>query len=314
MWTAGRSRAVRGAASVLVIVGVLLICIRGCKDISLAEPVVLAGSETVYQELWQHTTSVFTFGHSRAEMLGLVRVDLTTGESTFLRGRGFDLPCRFDARGRRFRFRVSQIHMDDFAGSHRVLRAGLFYQNLCLAVDDEATWAFFIERPDLWKGPCTLVRVNAETGVAATLPMPEDLTEFPSRDNEVLSAQNRDVAFLSCGNRTWRGDFTSRSWGEPIDGSFRVIDSRGTLLEHRSASWLAGTRTDSDSRIFIIRDGVREEIDIGHGGWGHPVFDTGYVRLHDRGRDRYIFRSHEGKPDILVPRRPKDYEGKPELR
>ena len=114
--------------------------------------------------------------------------------------------------------------------------------------------------------------------------------------------------------RTRRGDLAAGEWGEPIEGSFVVIDDRGTLLERLGHSRLAGTRYDDDHRIEVVRDGTWRAVDLGLGGRAEPVFNTGYVRLYDARREEFVFKSLERKPEIRVPARPPPFRGKPEIR
>jgi len=185
--------------------------------------------------------------------------------------------------------------------------------DLCLFANGDATWAFFLASRDWHWPPYTLFRVNAETGEFAEMPMPENVPA-PFDGDVHLSAQSPDVVLVAeTGEvyRTHRADFSSRSWGRSIEGSFEVIDEQGTLLERRSDSWLAKTRDGYDTCITVIRNGVRDTVDLRLPGLAVPVFGTGYVRLYD-GR-HVVFRSLEGRPDLQVPERPAAHEGPAEI-
>lgn len=264
--------------------------------------------------------------------LGSVRIDLATGESALVKGLDPDSFPRYDRTGRRFRMfawheHPASIKVTEPSGKVRYVaedQTGGMVQNLWLAEDGGTIWAFWLWRPRSFEGEFTLYRANAETGEIVSMPLPAMEGE-PDTGDDSLSAQDRNVVFLTeerspdlaappYYHRTWRGDLRTGEWTGPIEGSFVVIDRGGTLLERRDDSWLSDDRDGSDSRITVIRDGKRETVDLGYGGWAHPVFGTGYVRVYDLPREEYVFRSLEGKPDIRVPRRPPPFEGTPEIR
>ncbi|MHC4577585.1 MAG: hypothetical protein ACYTFD_16960 [Planctomycetota bacterium] len=281
----------------------------------------LAGSSVVYYDLRQDRPSLlwpFDFDGGTTTHLGGCRVDVDKREAALVGGLRVYSGARYDRQGRRFELCPGHVHCFERGRAPRMLaRGGGFVQNLALVVDGEATWLFWIEHAD--DGSHAVFRMDIATEGTAHLPLPDGFVHRAEVGHETLSAQNGSVVYVvetqrsPPRHRTWRGDFATRSWADPIDGSFRVIDAHGTLLERRSHSWRAETRDSQDTRIEIIRAGRRETIDLGLNGWASPVFDTGYVRLWDRTRRQFVFRCLEGKPDFWVPQRPPAHRGEAEL-
>jgi hypothetical protein len=287
-----------------------------CVSRDLSFPVEhLAGSGIAYWNLAHHSALIDLHGGDTTH-LGAVRVDLVKREAHLVEDLRVYGVGRFDRRGRHFEtWGQGCVQVICFDPDHgwSVLARGGFNQNLDLVVAQYVTWLFWIRDlgdPDEG-GPFQVFRMDVDAGRIDVLPLPPGLVHRVETGDKTLSAQDGSVVYVverlpgdPRRYRTWRGDFATQSWAEPIEGSFKVIDAQGTLLEQHADS----------HRIEIIRGSRRETVDLGLGGFVEPVFGTGYVRLKDIQRKQYVFRSLRGQPDFRVPRRPPPYRGEPGVR
>jgi hypothetical protein len=123
------------------------------------------------------------------------------------------------------------------------------------------------------------------------VPVPAGTGFLVPRDG-LVSAQSPDVAFVCDHERTWRIDFRTGEFSDPIAGRFRVVDSGGTLVE-----WFGG--------VMIAR-GEREVCPFVDGR--AVIFDSGRgVCRDDSGA--FVLRSLWGEPDIPLPCPPPLYAG-----
>lgn len=270
----------------------------------------LAGSSVVYWNLAHHSALIDPHG-GETRHLGAYRIDLAKREAAFVKGLRVYGVGRFDRRGRHFEtWGPGQVICFDPDKGWSVLASGGFNQNLDVVVAQDVTWLYWIRDP-AEGGPFQVLRMDVDASRTDVLPLPPGLEHEVSVGDRTLSAQDGSVVYVvetlpgdPPRYRTWRGDFATGSWAEPIEGSFKVIDAQGTLVEQH----------EYGGRIEIIRAGRRETVDLGLRSRVEPVFGTGYVRLRDNRRRQYVFRSLEGRPDFWVPRRPPAYRGAPEVR
>lgn len=305
----------------------LLAACLGCRPearrLSYAHVTQPAGSKVAYVDVRRHWKEYFTVDGTRDRWahLGVLAVDLETFTARFVRGRELSTYRSHDVLGREYFDEYLDggdgkpyrdvLVMRDPAGERHVLHTEVGdIQNVAVATRDGTAWAFYLRAVNVGNsgrrsGTWAVARVNVDTREATYLPFPPC---GPRGTWDWLVPQDENVVFLTGGRRggqvqTWRGDFASGTWADPIPGDFVVVDSQGTLIERRDPIWRRSPGL-LPTQAEIIAKGGRRTIDLGLPGRIRPLFDCGRVVLVDPDTGRLVLRSLTGAGDRWLPATP----------